>query len=370
MLKVKVKHSSPYVGSREIKSVSELLRKGILSTGNVVKRFEEKLTKVVGTRYACAVSSGTSAMFLILKNLPRVFPELRGKSEVIIPSFACFALSNAILMCGLEPSFADISLETYSLCLKEVKRKISRRTLCVIFVHSFGICSDISEILHLGVPIIEDIAQAFGGKVNGKPVGSLGIASFSSFYATKVITTGGEGGAVFSNDKKLIDEIRDFISYDKKIYENRKYRFNFKLTDIGASIGLVQLRRLKEILRRRRKIADVYFENLVELESGDIVKLPQRENNIFFRFPVFLKRGSQRSVIKYLQERGVMAERPIFRPIHYDISKSEKLPNTEEVYRKTVSLPIHPRVSEKEAKMISKMFISSLCRYLKKQAGM
>lgn len=353
-----IEHSSPYLDDREVKFVSKFLRHGILSTGKIVSEFEAISSRVVGVSYSCAVSSGSAGLFLVLKKLPEVFPELRRKSEVIIPSFTCFALSNAVLMCGFKPVFADISPETFSLDISDVKKKITKETLCVIFVHNFGICQNIGEFLHLGVPVLEDIAQSFGGVVDGKPVGSSGLASVCSFYATKVITTAGEGGAVFSDERNLIDEIRDFIDYDKKRYSEVGLRFNFKMTDIAAAVGIVQIKKLKEILSMRKKIAQVYFDELEELERKGFLKLPPRKNNIFFRFPVILQKGKQEKFLKYLRSHGIGANKSIFYPLHLDLASHKKLPNTEMLYRKSISIPIHPRISEKGARKVAKKIFS------------
>lgn len=358
--KTKIKHSSPYIDQKEVNAITEILKRGILSTGEIVSDFEKRISRVVGVKYACAVSSGSAALFLTIKKLPEVFPELKGKDEVIIPSFSCFALSNAVLMNQMKPAFADINIQNFSLDPQDIKKNITKRTLCVVFVHSFGICSDIKEIVNLGIPVIEDIAQSFGGKVDGRPAGSFGLASISSFYATKVITTGGEGGAVLSNNRELIEKIKDFIDYDKKTYEKEKLRFNFKMTDLNAAIGIVQLKKLKEILQIRRKIAEIYIQNLEELEKEDLISLPPKQNNIFFRFPILLKKGRRDELIEYLNKKGVSAQKSIFRPIHFDIEPELKLKNTEIAYENSVSIPIHPNVKEKDAYTIPKLIKSFL----------
>lgn len=357
-VKTKIKHSSPYIGQKEVNAVSKTLKRAILSTGEIVSEFENGISRIVGVKYACAVSSGSAALFLTLKMLPEVFPELKHKDEVIIPSFSCFALSNSVLMNQMKPVFADINIQNFSIDPQEIKKKITKRTLCAVFVHSFGICSDIKEIIELGIPIIEDIAQSFGGKVNGRPAGSFGLASVSSFYATKVITTGGEGGAILSNNRELIEKIKDFIDYDKKTYEKEKLRFNFKMTDPNAAVGIVQLKKLKEILRIRKKIAEIYIQNLEELEKEDLIILPPKQNNIFFRFPILLKKAKRDELIEYLNRKGVSAQKSIFRPIHFDIEPELKLKNTEIAYENSVSIPIHPNIKEKEAHTISKLIKS------------
>ncbi len=365
-----VKHSSPLVGDEEFKLVRKFLEKGILSTGQVVERFEQKLRKVVGTRFCVCTNSGSSSLFLILKFLPKMYPELRGKSEVILPSFSCSALTNAIFLAGLKPVFADINPDNFSLALDDVRKKITRKTMCVVFVHSFGICSDISDFLGLGVPIIEGIAQAFGGKVSKTiGVGSQGVASFTSFYATKVITTA-EGGAVFTNVRELAELIKDAIDYDKKDYRKDDFRFNFKMSDISAAIGLAQLKKLRRFISWRKKIAGIYFREFSDLVSGDVGGfirfLPPKKNNIFFRYVVVLNVSQKKRdmILRFMRKKGVMADTPIWRPLHFFYEGGD-LPETERIYRSSVSLPIHPSMSEDDARHVSDVFRKALYTFLR-----
>jgi len=347
-----IKHSSPFVGKDEIKAIEKIIKEGILSDGSIVEKFENKILDFVGTKFSVAVSSGSASLFLILKFLPKVFPSLKEKKKVIIPSFACPAISNAVLFAGYEPVFCDINLDTFSPDFDDVKKKITSGTLAVVYIHSFGICEDLKEFFKLGVPVIEGIAQSFGGRVNGKFVGSYGLASFSSFYATKVITTA-EGGAVFSDERNLVEKIKDFIDYDKKDYEPDQFRFNFKMSDIQAAIGLAQLKKLPHILKIRKNLGFYYMKKLSELN----LKLPRKENNIFFRF-VVLTDGKVRSekIIDFLRKKGVMADKPIWKPLHYFYKNfaNSDLKNTEFAYDYGISLPIHPSITKKQVDFIVK----------------
>jgi len=349
-----IKHSSPFVGKDEIKAIEKIIKEGILSDGSIVEKFENKILDFVGTKFSVAVSSGSASLFLILKFLPKVFPSLKEKKKVIIPSFACPAISNAVLFAGYEPLFCDINLDTFSLDFADVKKKITPNTLAVVYIHSFGICEDLKEFFKLGVPVIEGIAQSFGGRVNGKFVGSYGLASFSSFYATKVITTA-EGGAVFYDERNLVEKIKDFIDYDKKDYEPDQFRFNFKMSDVQAAIGLAQLKKLPHILKKRKNLGFYYIKKLSELKLP--LKLPRKENNIFFRF-VVLSDGKMKSekIIDFLRKKGVMAEKPIWKPLHYFYKSfaNSDLKNTEFAYDYGISLPIHPSITKKQVDFIVK----------------
>jgi len=346
-----IKHSFPFVGKEEVKEVERIIKEGILSAGKIVEKFERKILKFVGTKFSVAVNSGSASLFLILKFLPKVFPELSGKKKVIIPSFACPAISNAVLFAGYEPVFSDINLDTFALDFDDVKKRITPDTLAIVYIHSFGICNDLKDFISLGVPVVEGIAQSFGGKVNGKFVGSYGVASFSSFYATKVITTA-EGGAVFSDEKKLIDKIKDFIDYDKKDYEPDQFRFNFKMSDIQAAIGLAQLKKISFILKTRKNLGLYYIKKLHNLER--FLKIPSKENNIFFRFVVLTDgRVKAESVIEFMRKKGIMADKPIWKPLHYFYGNGSDLKNTEFAYEHGISLPIHLSITKKQIDFIS-----------------
>ncbi len=348
-----IKHSFPFVGKEEVEEVRKIIEKGILSSGKIVERFEKKILNFVGTKFSVAVNSGSASLFLILKFLPKVFPELIGKKKVIIPSFACPAISNAVLFAGYEPVFSDINLDTFALDFDDVKKKIGSDTLAIVYIHSFGICDDLKDFISLGVPVVEGIAQSFGGKVNGKFVGSYGVASFSSFYATKVITTA-EGGAVFSDEKKLVDKIKDFIDYDKKDYKSDQFRFNFKMSDIQAAIGLAQLKKFTHILKKRKELGLYYIKKLHELER--FLKIPPKENNIFFRFVVLTDgRIKSENIIDFMRKKGIMADKPIWKPLHYFYGKASdlNLKNTEFAYEHGLSLPIHLSVTKKQIDFIS-----------------
>ena len=365
-----VKHSSPLVGDEELELIRSAFEKGILSTGEIVEKFEKNLKRVVGTRFCVCTNSGSSSLFLILKFLPKVYPELKGKNEVILPSFSCSALTNAVFLAGLRPIFADINPDNFSLSPDDVRKKMTRKTMCVVFVHSFGICSDISDFLDLGIPVIEGIAQAFGGKVSRTVgVGAQGVASFTSFYATKVITTA-EGGAVFTNERKLAELIKDAIDYDKKDYRKDDFRFNFKMSDISASIGLAQLKKLRGFIRRRRKIASIYFREFSDLVSGDMSRfvrhLPPRKNNIFFRYVLVLNTSEEKRdrILRFMRKRGVMADLPIWSPLHFFYGGS-KLPETERVYRSSISLPIHPSMEEEDAMWVVDVLKKALYTFLR-----
>jgi perosamine synthetase len=193
----------------------------------------------VGIHSAVTVSSGTTALHLALAALP-----IHPGDEVIIPSFVCTALLNAIRLTGATPVLADCDETHFNLSVTDVKKRLSSRTKALIVPHLFGQAADLNELLAIGLPVIEDCAQSLGSRYEGKMTESFGTLAVFSFYATKFLATG-EGGMVASSDAGLMEHIRDLRYYDEK--DDDRIRFNCKMTDMHAALGRSQLRRLPVI---------------------------------------------------------------------------------------------------------------------------
>jgi dTDP-4-amino-4,6-dideoxygalactose transaminase len=200
--------------------------------------------------------------------------------------------------------------------------------------------ADLNPLLKLDVPIIEDCAQAVGSVYNQRPVGTFGVAAIYSFYATKVMTTG-EGGMVVSNAKNIADRIRDLKTYDQK--DDYKIRFNYKMTDIQAALGLAQLERLDSIIRRRRAIAEQYTRFFKTL---DLNLPPDDSGHLFFRYVLGLNTDSQ-SWINILSGKGIGCDRPIYKPLHRQM-KLKGYPVTEKAWKNSLSIPIYPSLTDDE----------------------
>ena len=331
--KVAIPHSKPTLGPEEIKAVSEVIESGYVAEGQRVANFERAFEKFLGVDFAVSTSSGTSALHLTLLALG-----VKPGDEVILPSYVCSALLNAVNYTGATPILAEISPDTYNLDAADLKKRLSRRSKAIIVPHLFGMAADLEPILALDVPIIEDCAQAVGTTYRGRLVGTFGEAAVFSFYATKVMTTG-EGGMVVSKSKKIAEWIRNLKSYDRK--ENYKIRFNYKMTDIQAALGLVQLGRLEYIIKRRQEIAQKYSKAF----SGYNLKLPPSEyGHIYFRYVLGLHNNSA-PWIQDLARMGIACERPIYLPLHRHMNL-EGYPVTEKVWQNCISIPIYPLLSD------------------------
>jgi len=335
-----IPHSRPTLDQEEIAVVARVLSSGYVTQGREVLDFEKELARLVGASGAAAVSSGTAALHLALAAL-----EIGAGDEVIIPSFVCTALLNAIRYVRATPILADINLETFNVDCRDVRRRLTKRTKAVIVPHMFGLPADIDDIVALGIPVIEDCAQSLGSCHRGAQTGSFGVMSVFSFYATKVICTG-EGGMITANDPQIIHTIKDMRDYDEK--EDGTLRYNYKMTDIQGALGLVQLRKLAAFIGRRRTIARQYDEFLQEYDLSLPACLPDREP-IYYRYIIRTKRLG--AFLEAGQTAKIAYRRPVFKPLHRYLGLTG-YPNTEEAFLTAVSLPIYPSLSDADIKCI------------------
>jgi perosamine synthetase len=338
-----ISHSRPAIGKEEIEAISKVIQSTMLAQGTEVKNFEEKMYQFIGSSYAAAVSSGSAALFLVLKAL-----NIGPGDKVALPAFVCTAPLNSIFQAGAEPILVDIGIESYNISIKDLMKKINRKTKAIILPHMFGQPAEIEEVLDIGIPVIEDCAMSLGATYKEKITGSFGIASIFSFYATKVITTG-EGGMVLSNSAKLIDKIKNLRSYDER--EEYTMRYNYKMTDLQAAIGQVQLTRLQEFINRRREIAAIYNK---EFNPFNVI-LPVEydyKNSIYFRYCI-RKAKNALQIIHTLRKKGIMTRRPVFKPLNHYLNLTN-FPNTERAYKESISIPLYPSLSDIEIETIIK----------------
>jgi perosamine synthetase len=334
-----IPHSSPTIGPEEATAVSEVIESGYIAEGEVVKQFESAFAKRFGVDSAISTNSGTSAIHLTLLAMG-----VGSGDEVIIPSFVCSALLNAVNYTGATPIPADIDPDSYNLDVADVQRRIKKCTKAIVVPHLFGLAADMKPFLEFDLPVIEDCAQSIGATYHEVPAGTIGAAAIFSFYATKVITTG-EGGMVVCNSEDIAAQIRDLKSYDKR--EDYKVRFNYKMTDIQAALGIVQLQRLESFIRRRRAIAEKYDR---AFSFFDLKRPPVDCGHIYFRYVLGLKMDS-RPWIQELARMGIISDRPIHFPLHQNL-KLSGFPAAEKAWKQSLSIPIYPTLTDEEISRI------------------
>ena len=336
-----IPHSRPSLTDTDSKAVSSVLASGQIAQGPVIREFEKRFSDYIGSKDAAATSSGTAALHLALLALG-----VKEKDEVIIPSFVCGAVLNAVLYIRATPVVVDVDVETYNISVESAKRAITGQTQAIIVPHMFGCPADMEELSELGIPLIEDCAQSVGAHYRGQKVGRFGILSVFSFYATKVFTTG-EGGMVVSDSEELVSKVRDLREYDHK--DNFTVRFNSKMTDIHAALGLNQLSRLEEFLEKRRETASLYFKELKDCDFTLPIRKEGREH-IYYRFVVQTQDDAS-VFLEASQKKKVMCRRPVHTPLHICL-KLPGYPHTTEVWQRALSIPLYPSLTEQEIEKI------------------
>ena len=332
-----IPHSRPWLTAADARAVARVVKSGALAQGAQVAAFEAEVGTILGLPAGVAVSSGTAALHLALLGL-----EIGPGDEVILPSYVCVAPLHAVEYLGATPRLADTIPATYNLDPADVRRRLTRRTRAIIVPHQFGLPADLDPLLELGVPVIEDCAQAIGARYGGRLVGGFGVVSIVSFYATKLLTTG-EGGMLLSRDRRLLARIRDRREYDER--RRPAVRYNYKLTDFQAALGRSQLRRLPAMLARRSAIADRYRRAW----GGLPVRLPAadgRRTHAYHRFVLSVP-GSARTAARRLSQLGVTARPPVFQPIHVTL-KLDGFPGATHAFRHALSVPLYPALTLRE----------------------
>ncbi|MEK7448188.1 MAG: DegT/DnrJ/EryC1/StrS family aminotransferase [Planctomycetota bacterium] len=336
-----IPHSKPTIGPQEIEAVGSALRSNYLAQGQLVLSFEKNFAGFIGMKYALATNSGTSALHLALLSLG-----VSKKSEVILPSYTCSAVLNAVNYAGARPVVVDINETDGNINPRAVQKKLSRRTRAIIVPHLAGWPARINEFQFRNIPVIEDCAQSLGALYKNKPVGAFGAISIFSFYATKMMTTG-YGGMLLTDSPNLFKRALDLREFDNRRHYTT--RFNYQMSNFQAALGAVQLARLPRFIRRRREIAHLY--NISGIFSALIPSAQTRP--VFHRYILRISKNPN-GFIKKMAEKGIEVKRPVFRPLHHYLKLNQKdFPVTEEIYRTFISLPIYPALTNRAVKYIA-----------------
>src|SRR3954468_13271025 len=340
-----VRIAQPSIGDAEVSAVTSVLRSRSLVQGAEVAAFEEAFASDVEGRPCVAVSSGSAALQLALTAMG-----IGPGDEVIVPSFTFAATAHAVSLTGARPVFADVRIDDFGLDAADVAGRIGARTAAVVAVHLYGQAGDmrgLSEVCRRhGLALVEDAAQAHGAAYAGRPVGSLGQAAAFSFYATKNMTTG-EGGMVVLADEDGARRVRLLRNQGMlEAYRHEMIGHNARMTDFAAAMGRVQLGRLAELNRARRKNALAYDGALAGVTKP--LELPNRVH-AWHHYTVRI--AAERDVVaSKLAQQGIQTGIYYRSPVHtqpaYD-DKSE-LGVTAQLATEVLSLPVHPGVGPGE----------------------
>jgi len=363
--------AKPDITEKEIEAVSEVLHTPKLSLGPKLNEFEKRLAEYGGVKYAVVVNSGTSALHLAIRAL-----NIGEGDEVITTPFSFIASANCILFEKGRPVFVDIDPLTWNIDPNLIEAKITERTKAILAVDLFGYPADWDRLREIAkkynLKLIEDAAEAIGAEYKGKKAGSLGDVAVFAFYPNKQITTG-EGGAILTNDERVAELCRSLRNQGREDgkgwFEHVRLGYNYRLSEINCALGIVQLKRLEEILSKRERIAQIYNKKLKEIEE---IQLPQKSPDIrrsWFVYVIKLRDDftmEQRDkILKYLQRNGIEC-RGYFAPIHLQplykklgYSKGD-FPLTEAISARTIALPFYSDLDEERIDYICRCLIKGL----------
>ncbi len=357
-----IPYGTQSISEGDIQAVVKVLRSDYLTTGPVVKEFEEKVAVYAGAKYAVAVSSGTAALHAAC-----FAAGIKEGDEVITSPFTFAASANCVLYCGAEVVFADIDRRTYNISPEEIEKKITPNTKAVIPVHYAGQPCDMDAIYGIAgkhnLAVIQDAAHALGADYKGKRIGSMPGMTVLSFHPVKHITTG-EGGMVLTDNEDYYQRLllfrshgitRDIRQLHKDgggwYYEQQALGYNYRITDIQCALGISQMDRLDSFISRRRLLAGRYDEAFKDIKGITTPYQAEGCNSSWHLYTI--QTENRKEVFDSLREAGIGVNvhyipvymHPYYRGNGYSNIKCE---NAEEVYRHIISLPLYPGLAEQQ----------------------
>lgn len=348
--------ANPIIEDEEIQEVVEVLKSGFIAQGPKVAEFEEKFAQYVGTKYAVATSSGTTALHLAL-----LAAGVGEGDEVITTPFSFAATGNSVLYTGARPVFVDIDSQTYNLDPAQIEAAITPQTKAILPVHLYGQPADMDPIMEIAAKhdlrVIEDAAQAHGAIYKGKMAGSLGDMACFSFYPTKNMTTS-EGGIITTDNKELADKCRILRAHgEKERYQHVVLGYNFRMTDIAAAIGLAQLKKLDKFNQKRIENAAYLSEHIKEIEGVKSPYVMEDVQHVFHQYTIRIENGSRDEWIQFLNENGVGTgihyPKPIYKQeLYQELGFNDNCPEAEKAANEVISIPVHPLLKVEDLETI------------------
>lgn len=335
--------SQPSLTEAEIAAAVSALSSGMLTGGEEVERFEQEFSEIVDGRLCIAVNSGTSALITCLAALG-----IGEGDEVIVPGFTFGGTANAVLLVGASPVLADVDPVTFCLCPNSVRERVTSRTAAIMPVHLYGHPAPMAELLMLaeqhGLAVIEDAAQAHGASSGDIPCGAFGDAAAFSFHATKNMTTG-EGGMAVFRDSQAAEKAAIIRNQGMDAaYRYEMTGFNFRMTAVAAAIGRVQLTRLTKLTEQRQKNARTYDDMITKHRIPTVVA---GARHVYHQYT--LSSSNRDAVLARLRESGIDARVYYPNPLSaFPIYRHDGYPlhNAEDAASAVVSIPVGPHMSE------------------------
>jgi perosamine synthetase len=348
--------------------IDEALRTGVLTLGENGRAFESLFARIVGTRFAIAVQSGTSALEIVLRSLG-----VEGR-EVVVPTNTFFATPAAVIHAGGRPRFADVEATAMGLSVESVAAAVSRDTIAVIVVHIAGAVSP--ETLKIAafcrehdLVLVEDAAHAHASTLDGRMAGTFGTAAAFSFYPTKVVTAG-EGGMIVTNDQAIHEHALQYRDQGKEGFLTNfhiRLGYNWRLSELHAAVGVSQLGRLAEFVAERRRVAAAYTERLAAVAGIEPLVPADTCRPNYYKYVALLDPDVERRALKRaLKDRfqislsGEVYESPCHHQPVFKPWAAGAFPVAEDVCARHVCLPIYPGMTEAEIERVASALESVL----------
>ncbi len=360
--------SSQDITQAEIDAVLAVLKSDRLSLGPRLGEFEAQFQRRFGVKHAIACSSGTAGLHLCWHAM-----DIGADDEVITTPFTFIASSNSLMIDGARPVFVDIDPITWQIDANHVEAVITPKTRALLPVDIFGNLPDMDALAAIArkhqLRVLEDSCEALGARYKQRYAGTIGEAGVFAFYPNKQITTG-EGGMVITNDDDLAFIVRSCCNQgrdpDAGWLAHARFGYNYRLTDIQAAMGTVQMKRLDEILAKRQRVADLYCERLADESRISMMQLTEGVENSWFVFVVALNedytRDQRDAIIQSLRDNGIGCNN-YFTPVHLQPFYLEQFgfhagqfPITESLAQRTIALPFHNHLTEREIDYVVGIF--------------
>lgn len=350
----------PFFTTDELDEIKNVLDSGWVSQGPEVNKFEQLAGEYIHSKGVIAVSNCTAALHLSLLALG-----IKQGDEVIVGDYSYPATAHAVAYCGARPRFVDIDPQTYNINPELVGEKINSKTKAIIPIHTFGQPCDMDEIIKISkdgdIKVIEDAACAFGSKYKDRYVGTLGDSGCFSFHARKGITTG-EGGLVTTNNAELAKAVRKLSLFGMESAWEREGNpeffiprfdqlgYNYKMSDITAAVGVAQIKKLEDIIERKRQLARYYDEKLEAVDNIEAPFVSKDVEHVYQSYVALVdEKVGRNKVIQMLKKEGVQAQIGTYslhiQPVYGSL---DKCPVSKDIFNRAIALPFYYQLSEKE----------------------
>ena len=359
--------AKPYFPQEDIQSILEdiqkILESGMLTLGDYTRRFEAEFAKMCNVRQAVAVNSGTSALEIVLRALG-----VKAADEVLIPTNTFSATAAVVVMVGAKPVFTDIDAKSLCIDVENIQKHLTEETKAVMAVHIGGlVCPEIKAIREVcedrNLLLIEDAAHAQGSLLDNESAGSFGNAGCFSFYPTKVMTTG-EGGIITTNQEALAQKATILRDQGKESFSSNiivEIGHNWRMNEISAAIGLSQLGRLAQFIKRRNEIADYFDTKLSDTKVISPLQIPKNAKSNYYKYVAIVAPEISRDDLKQrLREKGVRLSGEVYwpplhmEPVYQRLFKTKEgdFPVAEEMCRRMICLPLYSQMTMDEAEYV------------------